>query len=636
MIYIGDGGELQPALDATGFVTGDLPQRQGRWSPDGRWFAYQRQVRGAVNLWLSRTNTADERQITSSAGNVLDFEWKPDGSGLFFSSGPSRAEHSADELTRARNGYSYDEDLYQFTDFMSPRRFFSSSRTSEDKFVSLPTRAERILQPDEIGSYRRAQDAHRAGEEAAEAFVQDAGPPAIVNSQGQKAWLARLAPASRQLQLTYADAVGEATVCPAIECTGVIRKIWWSEDGQRVWIWRNEGINDAAHAFYAWSPPSQAVSTVLRVPETDFRICDLAQTDQLVCVVESVSRPAHILALSLRLGATRELADLNPEFMNIGLGAVERIEWDTPRFAWNAPGAKLHGLYPGRAYGYIVYPPDFDPSKKYPLFVEPYVASGFNSSVGGEHALHAYAAQNIVVLNTAFPVARDAMAVLGADMMKQLYAADTGFPHLTMLMESTVRALSIVSKRQYIDDKRVGIGGVSHGTFVPLYMLQKYDLISAISISSPSWGPHEYYWGTRRIRESLRAAYGAAGYNEWRPKPTGAGLSYWNQIDIAEHVAEVEAPILLNLAADEAYAHIRFIRHLADAGKPYDAYVFPCETHIKWQPAHLLAIMNRNLDWFRFWLQDYQDPVPNKREQYRRWQQLKDLRNGIPVSLNAR
>jgi hypothetical protein len=53
--------------------------------------------------------------------------------------------------------------------------------------------------------------------------------------------------------------------------------------------------------------------------------------------------------------------------------------------------------------------------------------------------------------------------------------------------------------------------------------------------------------------------------------------------------------------------------------------VFRDETHIKWQPAHLHTIVQRNLDWFEFWLQDREDPDPAKAEQYTRWRKLKEL-----------
>lgn len=348
-----------------------------------------------------------------------------------------------------------------------------------------------------------------------------------------------------------------------------------------------------------------------RLPDDDLRLCRSAAADRVICVRETASQPAQVVAIERRSARVQVLADVNPEFRNLRLGKVERFEWDTPTFAWNESGGALAGLYPKRAYGYILYPPDFDKSRKYPVFIDPYVASGFNS-LGAEHPLHAYAASGIIVLRTAFPQMTRSVG------MQQMYSPELGYPHLTMLMESTVRALDVVAARGFIDERRVGIGGVSHGTFVPLYMLQKYDRIAAISISSPHWGPFQYYGNTGKSRGAM-AAFEAPGGDSARRGP-----DLWNEIDIAAHVDSIEAPILMQLASQETYALVRLIRNLADAGKPYDTYVFASETHIKWQAAHLHAITTRNLDWFRFWLQDFEDPSPAKAQQYLHWRKLRE------------
>jgi hypothetical protein len=54
-----------------------------------------------------------------------------------------------------------------------------------------------------------------------------------------------------------------------------------------------------------------------------------------------------------------------------------------------------------------------------------------------------------------------------------------------------------------------------------------------------------------------------------------------------------------------------------------DLFVFPNEPHQKFQPRHKLAVYERNLDWFRFWLEDYEDPTPSKKAQYARWRHMK-------------
>jgi hypothetical protein len=55
-----------------------------------------------------------------------------------------------------------------------------------------------------------------------------------------------------------------------------------------------------------------------------------------------------------------------------------------------------------------------------------------------------------------------------------------------------------------------------------------------------------------------------------------------------------------------------------------DLYVFPNEPHQKFQPKHKLAAYERNLDWFRFWLQGYEDPNPIKKQQYAHWREMRD------------
>lgn len=62
-------------------------------------------------------------------------------------------------------------------------------------------------------------------------------------------------------------------------------------------------------------------------------------------------------------------------------------------------------------------------------------------------------------------------------------------------------------------------------------------------------------------------------------------------------------------------------------------YIYANELHIKNQLRHRYEIYERNLDWFRFWLQGEQDTNPNKREQYSRWQRfLSDKKTPLPAS----
>jgi dipeptidyl aminopeptidase/acylaminoacyl peptidase len=318
----------------------------------------------------------------------------------------------------------------------------------------------------------------------------------------------------------------------------------------------------------------------------------------------------------LATGVVDILADLNPEFRNLRLGKVERFEWDAAE--------DIHKIgYPRRLFGYIIYPPDFDPARKYPVFIAPYGAPGFRrGDVGDEHPLFVYAANGIVVLSTQFPVALGTAESTMPSKLSDLYSAKNDFPHLTMLAESTFRALDAVSARGFLDLTRVGIGGLSHGSFVPLYMAQKYDRLAALSIAGPGWSQREYYSSTRTGRTLL------PGASDW---PESA--DFWSKIDIADHVEAIEAPLLVNYPDREFFHDWRLPRRMENAGRAFEAHIFPDEFHVKWQSAHRNAIYNRNLDWFRFWLQDLEDPDQAKQAQYSRWRALRQLQCRNPRSV---
>jgi len=64
------------------------------------------------------------------------------------------------------------------------------------------------------------------------------------------------------------------------------------------------------------------------------------------------------------------------------------------------------------------------------------------------------------------------------------------------------------------------------------------------------------------------------------------------------------------------------MRHLH---KPVDLIVLNNNEHVLSNPSARLVSQGGSVDWFRFWLQDYEDPDPSKAEQYRRWENLCDM-----------
>jgi dipeptidyl aminopeptidase/acylaminoacyl peptidase len=606
LVFVGDGGEVFPNVRPEGNISGDLSRGVGQWSPDGSWVVYRVKRDGEVQLWRSRRDGSAREQLTRNSGDVRDFVWSEDGRSVYFTAAPPRSELQARYEAEARSGYRY-EDFGWITRVVSPGHPPRPPETAPGVWIlDVDKAAERLATAEEARDFER---------------LRGAGKGRVRSSRGSSAWLATEGGASSPVRRVTVSLTADGSnpiPCTAPECSGQrLSELWWSADAGRVLFWNLDPQNWFDWVLHAWSPSTGRVTTVVPSSSERFNACAM-RGDELICLRETDIQPAHVAAIDTRSGKITALADVNPELVNVRFGKVERIEWDVPE---TVPGID----YPSRAMGYILYPPDFDPARKYPVFISPYTGGGFHrGDTGDEHPMFAYAANGIIVLDTIFPIPMRGADMTDTEFMKRLYSGEHDFPHMTTLVKSTLRALDLVAKRGFVDERRVGIGGVSQGSFVPLYMLQKEDRLTAVSVAGGHWNPMQYYGSSPKGRQRD---------TEWYPAPFGDTQSWWNRIDVAQHVNEIEAPILFNFPDAELVVSLTLLRHLENERKPFDAYVFPNEYHLKWQSAHREAVYRRNLDWFRFWLQDYEDPAPEKRDQYARWQQLRKLQCDSPRSL---
>jgi hypothetical protein len=75
------------------------------------------------------------------------------------------------------------------------------------------------------------------------------------------------------------------------------------------------------------------------------------------------------------------------------------------------------------------------------------------------------------------------------------------------------------------------------------------------------------------------------------------------------------------LGAWEPYASL-YRQH-----KPVDLVLLKQGLHIESNPLQRLASQGTTVDWYRFWLQGHEDPDPMKKDQYRRWEHLRELQD---------
>lgn len=75
-----EGGHPRPVPIGLGGAGHFLSSQSPRWGPDGRWISYISNKGGSPELWLWSVETGEERQLTTTAGRLINsYRWAPDG-----------------------------------------------------------------------------------------------------------------------------------------------------------------------------------------------------------------------------------------------------------------------------------------------------------------------------------------------------------------------------------------------------------------------------------------------------------------------------------------------------------------------------------------------------------------------------
>jgi dipeptidyl aminopeptidase/acylaminoacyl peptidase len=226
--------------------------------------------------------------------------------------------------------------------------------------------------------------------------------------------------------------------------------------------------------------------------------------------------------------------------------------------------------------GFVFYPPDFDPAKKYPLIVNYYggttpIARDF----GGRYPKAFYAAQGYIVY-----VLEPSGSIGYGQEFSALHVNDWGTIVAEEIMDGVRRFLAA---HPFVDPRRVGCLGASYGGFMTKLLTTKTSMFSAavshagISSISSYWG--EGYWGY-----SYNAVAGAESFP-------------WNRKDIF-----VTQSPLFN--ADKITTPLLLLHGSADTNVP------PGEST---QLFTALKLLGREVEYISFFEQNHHILTYNKR-----------------------
>jgi dipeptidyl aminopeptidase/acylaminoacyl peptidase len=315
-----------------------------------------------------------------------------------------------------------------------------------------------------------------------------------------------------------------------------------------------------------------------------------------VTVKRGLDRPPMLVAAKKQ--ASRVIWDPNPQLRNIELTKASVYTWKDKEGR-----DQRGGLYA---------PINYKAGQRYPLVIQThgfmeseFIPSGLFSTAFAARAL---AAAGIIVLQVG-----------------------ERCPHGTLFegpctVASYESAVEQLVSEGLVDPAKIGIIGFSHSCFNVMELLTTSSLrLKAASITD---GTMETYLEYMNMVDffSLGNAFAHEFNSTIGAPPFGEGLQQWLKRSPGFNLDKVTAPLLVVgegrwslLNMWEPYAELRYLH------KPVDLMMLNTDEHVLTNPAVRMVSQGGSVDWFRFWLQDYEDLDPTKAEQYSRWRDLRKM-----------
>lgn len=342
--------------------------------------------------------------------------------------------------------------------------------------------------------------------------------------------------------------------------------------------------------------------------------CDFTTSlDRGVCVRESLSRPPELVSVHPRSGAIERILPISSRLEEIAPLKFTARRW-TNKLGY-------------RASGFVMWPRDYVPGKRYPAIV---ITHGSDAderfvcpALQWNYPAQVFAEDGYVVLLIDDPTPSQSETLSAA-------YAQWGSGHGSMTPAQLQRLLwlnGVYSFESAIDDMvasgvidpdHVGIAGYSRGSqMVNVAMTQSTSFRAASSGDGSYLEPIAYSWPW--VSRSYDEIFGGSPY--------GPAIVHYRELSPSLRASHVHGAILQQLATPLAGA-MAFYRALRAASVPAAVTYYPGanaasdETHIFHVPTNRLTAMRENLAWFDFWLRGKrtrQMPFPDR---YALWAEM--------------
>ena len=252
-------------------------------------------------------------------------------------------------------------------------------------------------------------------------------------------------------------------------------------------------------------------------------------------------------------------------------GKTESIKWTNEGF---------------NVQGWLIYPADYDPAKKYPLIVD--VHGGPSSAVVPRWPGVGYGGVPFAGLGYFVLMPNPRGSYGEGEKFTAANKKDFGYGDL----RDVLAGVDTVTKTLPIDPQRVGLTGWSYGGFMTMFTVTQTNRFRA-AVAGAGIADWQSYYGENSIDQWMIPFFGASVYDDPAAYAKSSAINF---------IKRVKTPTLVVVGDRDgecpAPQSFEFWHALRDQHVPTELVVYPNEGHHFVNPDHRRDVLERALAWF--------------------------------------
>jgi dipeptidyl aminopeptidase/acylaminoacyl peptidase len=573
---------------------------QPRWSPSGDRLAFL-DTHGSGKeahhqIYILPMNGGDAKRITDAPNGVQHYAWKPDGSALAYASADEATNKK--EIEKGESAFEVGNNDFLTTAAPTPTHVWLVSADG-GKATRLTSGASGLATVEPPGPpssplswspdgkslviVRQALPHDGDGDQTTVQLLDvSTGKVKPLTDRKSMEMVASFSPEGSQIAYWYPrdgdpNNIMETWVAPATGGTGncLTRKLdrcllhsVWMPDGKALLV----GGHDGTHAAF-WLYPLVGDPRRLELgkvcPSWLYKMdANVGRGGSIAFTASEPGHPTELYFLASPSGTPRRLTDFNAEVASRTLGKVESITW------------KVGGGF--QADGVIIYPPDFNAEKKYPLVL---LIHGGPQSASVER----------------FDAWSQLIAASGKVVFQPNYRGSDHIGNAYQLAivgdwghgpgEDVLAGVEELKKRGFVDEKRIAVTGWSYGGYMTSWLIGHSNIWkTAIAGAAVTDWMDDYHLSDNNVL----GRYGFGG-SPWK---ADLEKEYRKQSPIS-YAREIKTPTLIIATTGDARVPItqsyRLYHALKDNNVPVKFIAYPVPGHFPSNPVP-------QKDLFRRWV----------------------------------